>query len=63
MKKKLWKVLRFETLKKQKNPERLRVVNASSENAAWKMFRFLFLAESFFVEFTCDSHRRRADGQ
>ena len=63
MKKKLWKVLRFETLKKQKNPERLRVVNASSENAAWKMFRFLFLAESFFVEFTCDSRRRRADGQ
>ena len=54
--------MRFETLKK-KNPERLKVVNASSENAARKMFRFLFLAESFFVEFTCDSHRRRADGQ
>ena len=48
---------------KKKNPERPKVVNASSENAAWKMFRFLFLAESFFVEFTCDSHRRRADGQ
>ena len=35
--------MQFETLKK-KNPEQLKVVNASSENAVWKMFRFLFLA-------------------
>ena len=48
---------------KKKNPERPKVVNASSENAAWKMFSFLFLTESFFLEFTCNSHRRRADGQ
>ena len=62
MKKKLWKVMQFQTLKK-KNPERPKVVNASSKNAAWKMFSFLFLAQSFFLEFTCNSHRRRADGQ
>ena len=55
--------MQFQTLKKKKNPERPKVVNASSENAAWKMFSFLFLAESFFLEFTCNSHRRRADGQ
>ena len=54
--------MQFQTLKK-KNPERPKVVNASSENAAWKMFSFLFLTESFFLEFTCNSHRRRADGQ
>ena len=62
MKKSYGKSCSFKRSKK-KNPERPKVVNASSENAAWKMFRFLFLAESFFVEFTCDSHRRRADGQ